>query len=349
MTNQNKQPITRHYILGIGRSGTTLLVNIFNRHKNVLATPESVFTQFFFSSFKNKTVYTEKDITAILDYIATNEKLSPFINWRFEYSYFKSIKYPLEITFDDLINLIHLQFKFPNHDKQEIRHIVEKNPGNSLFGEQLLQLNENSKAIVMIRDYRANILSRKEKTHWRTPETVYNAIRWLTFNQSLLKLKSKNPNKVLFIKYEDLVTNQDKTVKKIFSFLSILYSKELLSTREEQQKNNLTEKYKHLSPVQIKILETKIKSVNSPIYTSRIDKWKTALSEEEIKNCDIICSRFGNNFGYKKFKPFNKPFIFKCSRSYIKGRLSITKQKILFKLPYAIKLKRLKNIVSKIT
>jgi hypothetical protein len=349
MTNQNKQPITRHYILGIGRSGTTLLVNIFNRHKNVLATPESVFTQFFFSSFKNKTVFTEKDISAILDYIATYEKLAPFINWSFEYSFFKSIKYPLEITFDDLINLIHLQFKFPQHEQQEIRYIVDKNPGNSLFGEQLFQLNENSKAIVMIRDYRANILSRKEKTHWRTPDVIYNAIRWLTFNQSLLKLKFKNPNKVLFIKYEDMVTNQDKTVKKIFSFLSISYSKELLSIKEEQQENNLTEKYKHLSSGQVKILETKIKSVNSPIYTSRIDKWKTVLTEEEIRNCDSICSRFGKNFGYEKFKPFNKPFILKCSPSFIKGRLSITKQKILFKLPYSIKLKRLKNIVSKIT
>ena len=349
MTNQNKQPITRHYILGIGRSGTTLLVNIFNRHKNVLATPESVFTQFFFSSFKNKTVFTEKDISAILDYIATYEKLAPFINWSFEYSFFKSIKYPLEITFDDLINLIHLQFKFPQHEQQEIRYIVDKNPGNSLFGEQLFQLNENSKAIVMIRDYRANILSRKEKTHWRTPDVIYNAIRWLTFNQALLKLKFKNPNKVLFIKYEDMVTNQDKTVKKIFSFLNISYSKELLSVKEEDQENNLTEKYKHLSSRQVEILETKVKSVNSPIYTSRIDKWKTGLSEEEIKDCDNICSRFGNNFGYEKFKPFNTPFILKCSPSLIKGRLSITKQKILFKLPYAIKLKRLKNIVSKIT
>ena len=148
MTNQNKQPITRHYILGIGRSGTTLLVNVFNRHKNVLATPESVFTQFFFSSFKNKTVFTEKDISAILDYIATYEKLAPFINWSFEYSFFKSIKYPLEMTFDDLINLIHLQFKFPQHEQQEIRYIVDKNPGNSLFGEQLFQLNENSKLLV---------------------------------------------------------------------------------------------------------------------------------------------------------------------------------------------------------
>ncbi len=349
MTNQNKQLITRHYILGIGRSGTTLLVNIFNRHKNVLATPESVFTQFFFSSFKNKTVFTEKDITAIIDYIATYEKLAPFINWSFDYSFFKSIKYPLEITFDGLINLIHLQFKFPQHEKQEIRYIVDKNPGNSLFGEQLFQLNDNSKAIVMIRDYRANILSRKEKTHWRTPDVIYNAIRWLKFNQALLKLKFKNPNKVLFIKYEDMVTNQDKTVKKIFSFLNISYSKELLSIKEEEQENILTEKYKHLSSRQVEILETKIKSVNSPIYTSRIDKWKTGLSEEEIRDCDSICSRFGNNFGYENFKPFNTPFILKCSPSFIKGRLSITKQKILFKLPYAIKLKRLNNIVSKIT
>ena len=349
MTNQNKQTITRHYILGIGRSGTTLLVNIFNRHKNVLATPESVFTQFFFSSFKNKTVFTEKDIAAILDYLATYEKLAPFINWSFEYAYFKSIKYPLKITFDDLINLIHLQFKFPQHEKQEIRFVVEKNPGNSLFGKQLFQLNGNSKAIVMIRDYRANILSRKEKSHWRTPDVIYNAKRWLTFNQFLVKLKFKNPNKVLFIKYEDLVTNQENTVKKIFSFLNIPYSKDLLYPRKEQQEKNLKEKYKHLSSEQIEVLELKIKSINSPIYTSRIDKWKTGLSELEIKNCDSICSRFGTNFGYKQFKPFNKPFILKCSPSFIKGRLSITKQKILFKLPYAIKLKRLKNIVSKIT
>jgi hypothetical protein len=62
MTNQNKQPITRHYILGIGRSGTTLLVNIFNRHTNVLATPESVFTQFFFFLVSKTKPYILKKI-----------------------------------------------------------------------------------------------------------------------------------------------------------------------------------------------------------------------------------------------------------------------------------------------
>ncbi|MBL4593858.1 MAG: sulfotransferase, partial [Flavobacteriales bacterium] len=236
--------IKRFYILGIGRSGTTLLVNTLNRHRNISATPESVFAQFFYASYRQKTSYTKNDIDAILDFIKTNEKLFPFIDWDFDYTFFSTIEYPLQINYDSLLNLIHLQFIPPEGRKKEIHYIIDKNPGNSLFGSDLLEINSSSKAIILVRDYRAYLLSLKEKKYWRSTSTVYNARRWQLFYIKLLKLNQQYPEKTLFIRYEDVVSNNEVVIKKIFDILDIPFSKEILTpTASTLTEEELKEKY----------------------------------------------------------------------------------------------------------
>ena len=343
--------IKRFYILGIGRSGTTLLVNILNRNKYVLATPESVFAQFFYASFKNKKSFTKKDIDAVLDFIKVNEKLQPFINWVFNYTFFDTIEYPLQMNYDDFLNLIHLQFIPPEDKEKEIRYIIDKNPGNSIFGSELLNINSASKAIILVRDYRANILSRKEKIHWRSTNTIYNAKRWQLFYTKLFKLNQQYPKKTLFIRYEDLVSNNEANIKKIFNFLDIPFSKEILTpTASILTEKELKEKYNYLSSEHIEVLKNKISAVNKPIYSGRLEKWKENLKPEDIAQCDVICSETGFQFGYEKFKGNTKASTFlKWSTPYFRGKLSIVKQQILFTLPYGIKLWRLKQVVNKAT
>ncbi|PCI96749.1 MAG: hypothetical protein COB15_09175 [Flavobacteriales bacterium] len=345
----NLSEIKRFYILGIGRSGTTLLVNILNRHSETLATPESVFIQFFYASFKNRTSFSKTDVNAILDFIKVNEKLQPFINWDFNYKYFDALLYPLKINYDELINVILLQFIPPEKKGQNIKVLIDKNPGNSLFGEALFKLNKNSKAIIMIRDYRANILSRKEKKHWRSTNVIYNAIRWLKFNNALFRLSNKFSNRTLFIRYEDLVTDGEKTVKKITTFLDIPFSLDLLEPKTKKYKDRIKE-YKYLNEKHQGILNSKIDSINMPLYKGRIDKWKTGLPINEIKHCDVICSKFGSKFNYLEYNnSIPSDQLIKFSLPFIQGYLSIIKQQVLFRVPYGIKLKRLKQIVKKVT
>lgn len=46
--------IQTHYIIGIGRSGTTLLSKLLNQHQNCLVTLETDFVTFFTSRLKKK-------------------------------------------------------------------------------------------------------------------------------------------------------------------------------------------------------------------------------------------------------------------------------------------------------
>ena len=42
-----------HFILGLGRPGTTLLSSLLDTHPNLKCTPEAVFLVFFLQKYKN--------------------------------------------------------------------------------------------------------------------------------------------------------------------------------------------------------------------------------------------------------------------------------------------------------
>jgi hypothetical protein len=68
-----------HYIIGIGRSGTTLLSKLLNQHKNCLVTLETDFVIFFYHSFKDKTIFSKNDFELIANYFNLFFKINPTV------------------------------------------------------------------------------------------------------------------------------------------------------------------------------------------------------------------------------------------------------------------------------
>ena len=58
-----------HFIIGIGRSGTTLLSQLLNNHKEIQALPEANFLVFFLNQFQNKKQFTINDINLLFEQI----------------------------------------------------------------------------------------------------------------------------------------------------------------------------------------------------------------------------------------------------------------------------------------
>jgi len=278
------------YIVGIGRSGTSLLQSLLNQHPKVLAGPENYFVRFFHPNWKNKTEFNAQDIKLINQFnLAFNELQLPI---GFETKSFEDMS---ANNFYSFCIENYLQYNNSAANSKEISLIIDKNPINSTYIKEILSFNPSAKFIFMMRDYRANFLSRKESIFLSSSNIFYNAIRWRHFTNKILSEQKKRPQQFHIVKYEDLVNHPQDTFNQIASFLSLDPFEIAKETTQEQQA------YKTAATlIKQERIEKKYSDLAQGIFTHRLEQWKINLTQEEIEIADHICYPIGMQFSYSK-------------------------------------------------
>lgn len=332
------------YIIGIGRSGTTLVSNLLKRHQNIHCAPEAVFLVFFLNKFKNKNI-NRKEFDLMLKHIEIYGLSHPWVGWHFDKN--KLIKGFEELTnkklfvsYEETVKMIYKCFIIINKPVVKTKYILDKNPSYSLYLNQLQEFSSKSKFLLIIRDYRANVLSRKQSVYYKSPNIAYNAYRWRIFNKNILKFHTSHKTRSIIVKYEDLVTENDLHLNKIYNFFDLDPKMVVKNYTEEIELNNkeIPEKYK------VRFFK-KYSDLNKKVNHSRRDSWKEELSKKEIFICDVFCNSIGVKFGYNseyKINIFQK-FYYHCR--YIipisKAIIEVYKDYIIYYMPPTFKLKKL--------
>lgn len=276
------------YIVGIGRSGTSLLQSLLNQHPNVFAGPENYFVRFFHPNWKNKTEFNVQDIKLINQFNLAFNELQPPIG--FEPKSFEGMS---ANNFHSFCGENYLQYNNAEAKKKEIKLIIDKNPINSTYIKEILSFNPSAKFIFMLRDYRANFLSRKESVHFNSSNIYYNALRWCFFTNRIIKEQIKNPKQFHIVKYEDLVRQPQETFNQILSFLNLDHCEIAKEMTQEQHAYKAA-----VSEIKQERIEKKYSDLAQGIFTHRLEQWKTNLTQNEIEIADYICNPIGKQFAY---------------------------------------------------
>lgn len=347
MDLSNLDKISLNFIIGIGRSGTTILSKLLNKYVDVQCLPEANFFVFFLQKYKNKKHFTSQEINVIFEEIDIYSLSHPLLGWKFESleakkNIEKLLNSSKNISYNKLCILIFTHFKVDGLNKEKATLLLDKNPSYTIFVNEIAQALPNSKFVYIVRDYRANILSRKQSIYLKSPNIAYNATRWKLYNQIAYNFYKKNTDKVLIVKYENLVSEPEQEMQKIVNFLNI---------KSEQETNDYDNTVTlNLNDYQIaeRFRERFIKKysdLNKSINKDRLDVWKEKLSSEEIKLADTICSESSRVFGYTSSNNINMlnsvALKLKHSVPIIKGYIDIYKDKLIYYLPIRYKMKRL--------
>lgn len=338
-----------HFIIGIGRSGTTVLSKLLNRYKQVHCLPEANFLVFCMHQFKDKTNFSKNDIELLFKEIELYAYSHPWVGWDFDLT---SIKEKItsyatttkNLNYELICKLIYKEFKVVGTDKSFAEMLIDKNPSYTIYASKLEKQFPQSKFIWITRDYRANVLSRKQSVFLKSPNVAYNAIRWKLYNRKALRLYTQFPDKVLRITYEDLVLNNSDTSKQIELFLGLKADFETEDFTKKQSIDlnafSISNKYKDR-------FMKKYSDLNKPLNSSRIDAWKELLTEKEITICDALCGDFSKKIGYAPHT--NQSVIKKTILKFLTlpyvclGYMDIIKDKLLYITPISIKLNRLQQ------
>lgn len=280
------------FVVGRGRSGTTLLQNIIDANSHAVLARESK----IIIHLKQKYSYIKSFTPKVIDELITDLYKDRFFElfWKVDAKKLAADlkSYPSEkLSFSIVCKIIYLHYT-SFFEKDEIHLIGDKNPAYSVFIPELLEVFPDAKFIHIIRDYRDNVVSNSKA--FGEKSLGYLAYGWLIFNQKIDEIKHQRPNKFYTLRYEDLVETPEKITKEICQFLGLTFQENMITIDKSIKKLPINLPKNHRNLLQ-------------PINTSQVGKFSKILSQKNLELMDYICGDFAKRYNYYRTTQIVKP------------------------------------------
>lgn len=212
------------FITGVQRSGTTLLSVMLGRHPEILMEDRVI-------SFRLLTVI--QNAAEIWPYnLEVDQEV--FYHWLIRHDskgrLAEFLDYEDRPAGETLQQLIHrsIDQRLTDHQKQ---CWGDKGPNLQYYMPGLLQLFPKARFVHIVRDGRATALSMSRRSY---QSLRLSAQEWVDGNvQAMVQREVMGLQRVLIIRFEDLLSEPEETLRKVCNFLSITYSAQMLDLQQD--------------------------------------------------------------------------------------------------------------------
>lgn len=195
----------------------------------MLSPSEEPFALFFYEAYKNKTTWSDAELHRFIDefWLIAEKSLELFFTSKEKL--FKALQpHKAHLPYSLLVQLIYLQFIEPK-PKEDVRLIVDKQIKYFFYLPQLLTVFPDSKFIVLTRDPRVNAQRKKLRNLNSGSDAIYLSALWRNTYGNVLYLKQQH-KAVKIVRYEDLVSDPESTIRSVCDFLGISFMPAMLKT-----------------------------------------------------------------------------------------------------------------------
>ena len=287
------------FIVGCGRSGTTLLQSICLRVPNVMVGPETKFFGVFPPHSSLSSPASWQKALEKIQLIADRDHMQ--LEWA-----------------DDEINPINRTHKAllkawlhalgRPHQAQWIGDASNVHTPHIL---RLAQLFPQAKIIHLFRDPRDVVAS--QYVAWQT-STIRGSLRWYRAYQTHLKAQSHlSKDQYYFLKYEDLVINPQDTISSLCTWMGWPFHSDLLSPHLRKQTG--------FAPREAHKLDTL-----KPMTHKKIGQYKKRLKPDDLFWIEKICAQGMKELNYNMDEVFSLQQI-KTLPLYVKQGLDLLRGK----------------------
>ena len=171
---------------------------------------------------------------------------------------------------------------------------IEKTPNHAHYLERILSMYPRAQVLHILRHPVPAIFSRKLKFPFNREIPVNElARRWNRMLDDVDRFKSQNPNHILTLRYEDLVTQMENEMKRVGAFLEIAFDIERYS-RVNRENTGLPEGIILSSePWKLEDLQRELTSTN--------DDYKTIFSRQDAEAVEAVIGDRLEKCGYESF------------------------------------------------
>ncbi|MEZ5027104.1 MAG: sulfotransferase [Chitinophagales bacterium] len=238
------------FIVGNSRSGTTMLLRVFNNHPELMVLNElHFFEQLWSPQDKGKNITKDEAITLTsklmltqrIGYMTHDQDYTKFYQ---EAKTFVEQLPTLQFCAEDIF--IHFAKYEVSLNNKSI--VCEKTPQNVFYLNEIFELFPNAKIINMVRDPRAIMLSQKNKWNrrnlggdymtkkeaWRLRINYHPITLSKLWNAAINAAKSFMQDKrMLTVRFEDLLEQPQTTIQKICQHIDVDFNEQMLYITQE--------------------------------------------------------------------------------------------------------------------
>lgn len=271
------------FIVGCGRSGTTLLRAMLNSHSQLAVPLESLF---------------------IVDYLEAPDDVSAATLRRMLPREHEIREWGLDVRPEDLegcetaagmIERLHRMYA-RKHGK---RSWGQKTPRLVRHADLLRSAFPGCRFVHLVRDPRAVVASLIRSDVHRS-NAYFGARRWVRDVEAGRRCRAADPAGVLEVRYEDLVTRPEETLRQVTPFLGVAFEPGMLRYAERAE-----EEY---GPYYDRI-HARLTEAPDP---SRVDAWRSRLPRRDVRVVESVCRELMEEYGYELVTEARRP-----SRPYV--------------------------------
>lgn len=263
---------------------------MLNTHSQITVPPESGFALWFAKKYESIQEYNENTYKEYLEDLFSAKK---FETWKLNKQEVLEIfmkKKPK--TYSNMTKLVYEAYSNKKNKRSKI--FGDKNNYYIDYVEDLAKVFPETKFLFIIRDGRDVAVSYKQINEISInslykPKLEQNitkiAKEWTKNASTLKKFVTNDRVPAMFVRYEDLLTNTEKTMKKVLSFLGLNYESLILNF------------YKYNDEPK-EFLQWKRKTI-SKLDTTNFNRYKKFLTDVEIKEYEIVAKDMLEFFDYK--------------------------------------------------
>lgn len=282
----DKSNVKQLFIVGVGRSGTSLLQSMLNAHREICFTPEINYIRRFLATGVLEKIW-QRNKDELFELLAADEFLQR-----------------LKLSREDLLNAVNptapsfssrdlysaLQQKYAQaQGKTNAKWLGDKDPRSIEYLPLLARAFPGIHILHIMRDPR-DVLSSKKKAQWSKDQPP---LRHIFANRVQLRMGRQAGRNLLGpqymeLVYEELIGNAPAVLKRICAFLQIEYDPTMLDFAESSQ-----------GLVSASEMDWK-KETLGPLLSKNAGKWKKGLTPWEVALTERTCTEVFRLVGYQK-------------------------------------------------
>lgn len=177
-------------------------------------------------------------------------------------------------------------------EQQHARVVMDKSLDSVHYADELMTLLPDMLFVNVVRDPRAQVAS-MNRAIIHDFDTRLNAETWLAAHKAADHVMARYPQRVLTIRYEDFLSQQQATLESICRFLDIPFLPQMLDVGASQEAKQIAQ------------LSALWSSNCFPPIAANIDKFKQQLSLEEINVIETLTGDYMDRYGYTRLTDGN--------------------------------------------
>ncbi len=274
-----EEPRQKVFLVGVGRSGTSLLQAMLNAHSEVFFLPETGFFRKYVVTGKISQAVQQHGMSGLTDCLAKDariKRLGPDLIGDIEKQGLLKDSADFEVADKLIYEFLHKSL----HEGLHERITGDKDPKLIEHIDVLKSLWPTSKVIHIYRDPRDVLLSKK-KAKWSQSQSNFGR---LIANVAQFSMAAKAENKfgrseIHTVRYESLINNPQSVLREICEWLDIKFEDRMLAHQKSAQELVFKDELQWKS------------EVLGPVLPSNTGKWQKELSTFEAEWTAQSCAQ----------------------------------------------------------